>query len=118
MIAAIVLGIGTFYVREYTEDASLLFDLSDERIAILPGSDVNIKITHPADMVIGEAICRLLAFCGAEVIRDNHLGDWGTQFGMIIYGYKHFVDEQALAARPVAELRTTSCAPSAAARVP
>ena len=28
-------------------------------------------------MVIGEAICRLLAFCGAEVIRDNHIGDWG-----------------------------------------
>ena len=42
--------------REYTEDASLLFDLSDERIAILEGSDLNIKITNPADMIIGEAI--------------------------------------------------------------
>jgi 2-C-methyl-D-erythritol 4-phosphate cytidylyltransferase len=42
--------------REYTEDASLLFDISDEHIAVLDGSDLNIKITHPADMIIGEAI--------------------------------------------------------------
>ncbi|MCA9260667.1 MAG: arginine--tRNA ligase, partial [Planctomycetales bacterium] len=33
-----------------------------------------------------------------------HIGDWGTQFGMILYGYKHFVDEEALEAEPVAEL--------------
>ena len=38
------------------------------------------------------------------MISDNHIGDWGTQFGMIIYGYKHFRDEAALAAKPVAEL--------------
>jgi arginyl-tRNA synthetase len=38
------------------------------------------------------------------VISDNHLGDWGTQFGMILYGYKHFVDKAAYAANPVAEL--------------
>ena len=42
--------------REYTEDASLLFAHADERIAILPGSELNIKITHPADMIVGEAI--------------------------------------------------------------
>ncbi|MEM9489415.1 MAG: arginine--tRNA ligase, partial [Myxococcota bacterium] len=35
---------------------------------------------------------------------DNHIGDWGTQFGMIIYGYKHFVDEDAITSEPVAEL--------------
>ena len=48
--------------------------------------------------VIGEAICRLLAFTGAKVIRDNHLGDWGTQFGKLIYGYKRWADPAALAA--------------------
>ena len=35
-------------------------------------------------------------FLGHRVISDNHLGDWGTQFGMIIYGYKHFADDEAL----------------------
>ena len=44
------------------------------------------------------AICRLLEFTGARVIRDNHLGDWGTQFGKLIYGYKRWVDQAALAA--------------------
>jgi len=39
-----------------TEDASLLYDYSQAEIAILKGSDINIKITHPADMIIGEAI--------------------------------------------------------------
>ena len=40
---------------------------------------------------------RTLRFLGHQTISDNHLGDWGTQFGMIIYGYKHFVDRAALA---------------------
>jgi arginyl-tRNA synthetase len=55
-------------------------------------------------MVIGEAICRLLAFCGAEVIRDNHIGDWGTQFGKLIWGFKHHLDPAALARDPLEEL--------------
>jgi arginyl-tRNA synthetase len=38
------------------------------------------------------------------VISDNHLGDWGTQFGMIIYGYKHFKDDEAYQQQPVKEL--------------
>jgi arginyl-tRNA synthetase len=38
------------------------------------------------------------------VISDNHLGDWGTQFGMIIYGWKHFGDRAAYEMNPVAEL--------------
>jgi arginyl-tRNA synthetase len=61
-------------------------------------------VGHIRSTVIGDALNRVLKFFGHETISDNHLGDWGTQFGMIIYGYKHFADEAALAARPVAEL--------------
>ncbi|MEM8865063.1 MAG: arginine--tRNA ligase [Planctomycetota bacterium] len=61
-------------------------------------------VGHIRSTVIGAALYRVLGFLGHEVISDNHIGDWGTQFGMIIYGYKHFVDEAALAAAPVAEL--------------
>jgi arginyl-tRNA synthetase len=39
--------------------------------------------------VIGDALDRTLKFLGHEVISDNHVGDWGTQFGMIIFGLKH-----------------------------
>ncbi|HEX5106311.1 MAG TPA: arginine--tRNA ligase [Pirellulaceae bacterium] len=61
-------------------------------------------VGHIRSTVIGDALCRTLRFLGHRVISDNHLGDWGTQFGMIIYGYKHFVDRAAFEANPVAEL--------------
>jgi arginyl-tRNA synthetase len=45
-------------------------------------------VGHIRSTVIGDALCRTLRFLGHRVTSDNHLGDWGTQFGMIIYGYK------------------------------
>ena len=57
-------------------------------------------VGHIRSTVIGDALYRILKFLGHRTISDNHLGDWGTQFGMIIYGYKHFVDEAALEAKP------------------
>jgi len=50
--------------------------------------------------VIGDSLYRTLAFVGHRVIGDNHIGDWGTQFGMIIYGFRHFVDKAAYARQP------------------
>ena len=41
-------------------------------------------IGHLRPMVIGEAIARTLEFCGADTVRDNHIGDWGTNFGTLI----------------------------------
>jgi arginyl-tRNA synthetase len=61
-------------------------------------------VGHVRSTVLGDAICRTLRFLGHRVIADNHLGDWGTQFGMIIYGFKHFRDEAAYERRPVEEL--------------
>jgi arginyl-tRNA synthetase len=61
-------------------------------------------VGHIRSTVIGDALYRMLGFLGHRVISDNHIGDWGTQFGMIIYGYKHFADEAALDQQPVAEL--------------
>jgi len=69
-----------------------------------PNTAKQMHVGHLRSAVIGEAICRLLAFTGAKVIRDNHLGDWGTQFGKLIYGYKRWVDEAALASDPIEEL--------------
>lgn len=54
-------------------------------------------IGHIRSTVIGNAIDRILRALGYEVIADNHLGDWGTQFGILIMGYRHFLtdDERA-----------------------
>lgn len=61
-------------------------------------------VGHIRSTVIGDALYRTLKFLGHYVIGDNHLGDWGTQFGMIIYGYRHFRDSRSYAQQPVAEL--------------
>lgn len=61
-------------------------------------------VGHIRSTVIGAAIASVLRFLGHKVITDNHIGDWGTQFGMIIYGYKNFVDEAALEEAAVPEL--------------
>ncbi len=61
-------------------------------------------VGHIRSTVIGDAISRIFRFQGHHVITDNHLGDWGTQFGMVIYGFKHFGDEAAFENAPVAEL--------------
>src|SRR5439155_21101975 len=53
---------------------------------------------------LGDALARVGKFLGHEVIRDNHLGDWGTQFGMVIWGSKNLLDRQALQRNPLAEM--------------
>jgi arginyl-tRNA synthetase len=61
-------------------------------------------VGHLRSTIIGDALTRLFRFLGHTVITDNHLGDWGTQFGMLLHGYKHFRDEAALKADPVREM--------------
>jgi len=61
-------------------------------------------VGHIRSTVLGDALARIAQFLGHDVIRDNHIGDWGTQFGMVIYGWKNFLDAEALARDPIAEL--------------
>jgi len=61
-------------------------------------------VGHVRSTVIGNALARMLKFQGHHVITDNHLGDWGTQFGMIIFGYKNDLDAEAYRKNPVEEL--------------
>lgn len=53
-----------------------------------PNTAKQMHVGHLRPMVIGEAIKRLLKFCGADIKTDNHIGDWGTNFGILIYGIK------------------------------
>ena len=76
---------------------------ADPRLGVAPATDaltVIVDYSHPnvakemhvghlRTTVIGDAICRLLDFVGHRVIRENHIGDWGTPFGMLI---EHLVD--------------------------
>lgn len=61
-------------------------------------------VGHIRSTIIGDSLSRIARFLGHEVITDNHIGDWGTQFGMIIHGWKTVLNDDDLKADPVAEL--------------
>ncbi len=80
----------------------------DRRTIVVDYSGPNVAkpmhVGHLRSTVIGNALCRMLKFVGHNVISDNHLGDWGTQFGMIVYGYRNFLDVEEYHKNPVEEL--------------
>lgn len=61
-------------------------------------------VGHIRSTIIGDSLTRIARFLGHKVIADNHIGDWGTQFGMILWGWKNLLDESALEADPIPEL--------------
>lgn len=85
-------------VSKVDEPKTYVIDFSSPNVA------KPMHVGHIRSTVIGDSISKILRFLGHNVITDNHLGDWGTQFGMIIYGYKHFREEEAFAKAPVMEL--------------
>jgi len=61
-------------------------------------------VGHIRSTILGDALARTARFLGHRVLTDNHIGDWGTQFGKVIYGWKHRLDRAALERAPVTEL--------------
>ena len=68
-----------------------------------PNAAKQMHVGHLRSAVIGEAIARLLGFTGARVVRDNHIGDWGTQYGKLIWACTRYLDEAALERDPIDE---------------
>jgi len=85
-------------VPEVPEPATIVVDFSSPNVA------KPMHVGHLRSTVIGDALVRTLRFLGHTVIADNHIGDWGTQFGMIIYGFKHLVNPKGYETDPVGEL--------------
>src|SRR6266480_7513418 len=80
---------------------------STRRIVIDFGSPNVAKpmhVGHIRSTLLGDALARIAEFLGHDVIRDNHIGDWGTQFGMVIWGWKNLLDLESLKRDPIAEL--------------
>ena len=85
------------------------YDLDVEKgVTVIDYSSPNIAkrmhIAHLRSTIIGESIKRMYRFMKREVIADNHLGDWGTQFGKLIVGYNNWLDRDTYASDPLAEL--------------
>ncbi|MDD5260602.1 MAG: arginine--tRNA ligase [Methylacidiphilales bacterium] len=77
---------------------AILLDFSSPNVA------KEMHVGHIRSTVLGESLARILSALGHHVIRDNHLGDWGTQFGMVLLGYKRGGSEEALRSDPFGHL--------------
>jgi arginyl-tRNA synthetase len=97
-LAAAAADVERIGVPPAVKSRTIIIDYSSPNVA------KPMHVGHIRTTVIGDALYRILRFLGYRTISDNHLGDWGTQFGMIIYGYKHFADDAALRQHPVSEL--------------
>lgn len=85
-------------VEPTTKPRTYVVDFSSPNVA------KPMHVGHLRSTIIGDCLARLLRRLGHRVITDNHLGDWGEQFGILLYGYKHFCDTNALQTDPVREL--------------
>jgi arginyl-tRNA synthetase len=61
-------------------------------------------VGHIRSTILGDSLARTLRLLGHRVITDNHIGDWGTQFGKLIVGWKRHLARAALKADPVGEM--------------
>jgi arginyl-tRNA synthetase len=78
----------------------ILIDYSGPNIA------KEMHVGHLRSTILGDALARIYCFLGHTVIADNHLGDWGTGFGMILLGYKREGDAEKLRLDPFGHLET------------
>jgi arginyl-tRNA synthetase len=70
-----------------------------------PNVAKEMHVGHLRSTIIGDALCRVLEYCGHDVSRVNHVGDWGTQFGMLIAHMKRVYPDFATKAPPIADLQ-------------
>ena len=96
-------------LKEAVQGKHLFYQTAEQpRTIVVDFSSPNVAkamhVGHIRSTILGDAISRILRLLGHKVITDNHIGDWGTQFGKLIVGWKRELNEQALAADPLAEM--------------
>ena len=87
----------------------LFFEKSDApKTVVVDFSSPNVAkpmhVGHIRSTILGDSLARTLRLLGHHVVTDNHIGDWGTQFGKLIAGWKQLLDQEALKRDPIGEL--------------
>ena len=84
-------------------------DQGEEKTVVIDYSSPNIAkpfgVGHLRSTVIGNALKNICEKNGYKVISINHLGDWGTQFGKLVYSYKQWGNEELVRQNPIDELK-------------
>ena len=78
------------------------------RVIVVDFSSPNVAkpmhVGHIRSTILGDSLARTLRLLGHRVITDNHIGDWGTQFGKLLVGWKQQLDRAALQSDPIGEM--------------
>jgi arginyl-tRNA synthetase len=82
-------------IERTKEPQTIVVDYSSPNIA------KEMHVGHLRSTILGESLARVYRFFGHRVITVNHLGDWGTQFGMVLLGFKRRREEARLEERPL-----------------
>ncbi|MEI6080857.1 MAG: arginine--tRNA ligase [Verrucomicrobiota bacterium] len=85
-------------VESLQKPKNIIIDFSSPNVA------KPMHVGHIRSTILGDSLARIASHLGHHVITDNHIGDWGTQFGKVIYGWKHLLNREALDQTPIDEL--------------
>ncbi len=86
------------FFTEAAQPKTIVIDFSSPNVA------KPMHVGHIRSTILGDSLARTLRLLGHRVITDNHLGDWGTQFGKLLVGWKKHLDPAALKTDPIAEM--------------
>ena len=86
------------FVDRVTKPSTVVIDFSSPNVA------KPMHVGHIRSTILGDSLTRVMRLLGHEIIADNHIGDWGTQFGMLLLGWKTILDASALERDAIAEL--------------
>jgi arginyl-tRNA synthetase len=92
---------GPLFFQKAATPRTVIIDFSSPNVA------KPMHVGHIRSTILGDSLARVLRLLGHRVITDNHIGDWGTQFGMLIFGWKierFFENDPARLPDPIAEL--------------
>ena len=98
----------TAHFEQLVGDARLGVAPVEVRRVVIDFSSPNVAkpmhVGHIRSTILGDALARIARFIGHQVITDNHIGDWGTQFGMLCLAWKTLLDREALSRDAIQEL--------------
>src|SRR5665213_662676 len=89
---------GQLFFQKTSAPRCIIIDLSS------PNAAKPMHVGHIRSTILGDSLARVLRLLGHHVITDNHIGDWGTQFGKLLVGWKLHLDAEGLRADPIAEM--------------
>jgi arginyl-tRNA synthetase len=89
---------GSLFFAPATAPRTIVIDFSSPNVA------KPMHVGHIRSTILGDCLARVCRLLGHRVVTDNHIGDWGTQFGMLLIGWKRDLDRAALDRDPIGEL--------------